>query len=82
MDASTLIQKARDLTGINDFDSESFREGLEIAAEVGMKAWLSDNPQGRFGSHSYSLEKYGLSKEKLAPYFEDYLKRFDIEMEG
>ena len=57
-------------------------EPFTAEAQAGMKAWLSDNPQGRFGSHSYSLEKYGLSKEKLAPYFEDYLKRFDIEMEG
>jgi Sulfotransferase family len=31
--ATTIIQKARDLAGLEDFDSESFVEGLEIAAE-------------------------------------------------
>jgi hypothetical protein len=32
MDTSTIIAEARRLTGLNDFDSESFREGLELVA--------------------------------------------------
>ncbi len=51
-------------------------------AEAGMRAWLDANPQGKFGKHSYDLEKFGLSKAHLAPYFEDYLRRFDIEPEA
>jgi hypothetical protein len=44
------------------------------AAEAGMNAWLAENPQGRFGKHAYSLEQWGLSKDRLRPYFADYLK--------
>jgi hypothetical protein len=44
------------------------------AAETGMRAWLAQNPQGRFGKHSYSLAEWGYSREELEPYFADYLK--------
>jgi Sulfotransferase family len=44
------------------------------SAEVGMQAWLTDNPQGRFGSHQYSLEEWGFKKRDLVPYFSDYLR--------
>ncbi len=44
------------------------------ATEAGMRTWLRDNPQGRFGAHNYKLEDWGLSNEDLAPYFNDYLK--------
>jgi hypothetical protein len=47
-----------------------------------MQAWLQANPQGRFGKHAYGLEEFGLSKDKLLPYFDHYLRRFDIEREG
>lgn len=50
--------------------------------EAGMRQWLKDNPQGRFGAHPHNLEKFGLSKKALEPLFADYLKRFDIEMES
>jgi hypothetical protein len=39
-----------------------------------MRAWLEANPQGRFGSHTYSLKEWGLSKQDLDPYFWDYLR--------
>lgn len=51
-------------------------------AEAGMQAWLSDNPQGKFGKHEYKLAQYGLSREKLEPKFEHYLSEYDIEREG
>jgi hypothetical protein len=49
------------------------------AAEAGMRSWLEANPQGRFGVHSYSLEKWGLTKADLEPYFGDYLKAHPVE---
>jgi hypothetical protein len=52
------------------------------AAETGMRAWLDDNPQDKFGKHEYRLEQYGLSVAGLAPLFERYLARFDVEREG
>jgi hypothetical protein len=51
-------------------------------AEAGMKAWLDDNPQEKFGKHEYKLEQFGLSEEKVTARFERYLSRYDIEMEG
>ena len=48
------------------------------AAEAGMRAWLAENPQGRYGVHSYSLAQWGLSREALAPYFSDYLKAHPV----
>ena len=47
-----------------------------------MQSWLDENPQDKFGKHEYKLAQYGLSVEKLAPMFERYLARYDVEREG
>ena len=52
------------------------------AAEGGMRDWLNDNPQGKFGRHAYKLDQFGLTKEQLEPMFERYLGEYDIEREG
>lgn len=51
-------------------------------AESGMRAWLADNPQDKFGRHEYKLAQYGLSVPTLAPLFERYLSRYEVEREG
>jgi hypothetical protein len=51
-------------------------------AEAAMTAWLADNPQDKFGRHEYKLTQYGLSVDKLAPMFERYLSRYNVEREG
>lgn len=43
-------------------------------AENGMRQWLEENPQNKFGKHSYSLKEWGYTKKDLEPYFTDYLK--------
>lgn len=53
-----------------------------VQAEAGMRAWLTDNPQDKFGKHEYRLAEFGLSPKALAPRFERYLARYDIEREG
>jgi hypothetical protein len=55
---------------------------LTPETEAAMQAWLDENPQGMFGRHEYKLAQYGLSKERLEPYFERYLSQYDIEPEG
>jgi hypothetical protein len=51
-------------------------------AEREMRTWLHANPQGRFGSHHYDLDRFGLTQKELSPYFEDYLDCFEIDREG
>ena len=51
-------------------------------AEAGMRAWLAENPQDKYGRHQYKLEAYGLSAETVRPMFERYLSRYDVETEG
>lgn len=46
--------------------------------EAAMRAWLAENPQGRYGQHSYSMAQWGLSKEALEPYFSDYLRAHPV----
>lgn len=52
------------------------------AAERGMSRWLADNPQNKFGRHEYKLAQFGLSPQSLAPLFERYLARYEVEREG
>ena len=42
-------------------------------AEAGMRRWLQENPQNRFGKHGYSLADWGYSRADLEPYFAEYL---------
>jgi hypothetical protein len=42
------------------------------STEAGMRVWLDDNPQGKFG----------LSPERLRPRFERYLSEYAVEPEG
>ncbi len=44
------------------------------ATEAGMNTWLENNPQNRFGRHTYSLSEWGFTRKELEPYFADYLK--------
>lgn len=52
-------------------------EWTEVA-ESGMMAWLKDNPQGRFGTHRYSLADWGFTRADLEPYFADYLRAHPV----
>ena len=50
--------------------------------ERGMDAWLTANPQGKWGKHAYKLDEWNLSEETLRPVFADYLAAYDVEREG
>jgi len=47
-------------------------------AEAGMRRMLADNPQGKHGKHSYTLEEFGLSAEWVRGHFKDYCERYRI----
>lgn len=57
--------------------------GDELTAEVEarMLRWLVDHPQRRFGTRTYALEEFGLTRADLAPFFEDYLAAVDVELD-
>jgi Sulfotransferase family len=55
---------------------------LTAGAEAGMRTWLKDNPQDKFGKHEYKLAQFGLSPQTVRPLFERYLSRYDVEPEG
>ena len=50
-------------------------------AELAMRRYLADNPQGKHGSHSYGLDQFGLQVSDLEPHFADYVAHFGVAME-
>lgn len=52
------------------------------SVEEGMRHWLEENPQGRLGTHKYSLEEWGFTKRDIEPYFADYLKVHSVARGG
>ena len=57
---------------------DHFGEPLTPEAEAWMVAYMADNPQGKHGKHTYSLEEYGLTREGVEARFRDYVERFNI----
>jgi hypothetical protein len=52
-------------------------------AEQGMRAWLAENPQHRFGRRPYSFDELGpAAKEILDREFGAYLAAYVVEPEG
>jgi len=61
---------------------ESLGDELTPAAEAGMRAWLDDNAQDKFGKHEYKLERFGLTVESVRNRFARYLSQYEVEREG
>jgi len=55
-------------------------EGTEYTpeAEAAMRAYVTDNQQGKFGRHEYSLEPFGLDADELTERFAPYVERFGV----
>ena len=47
-----------------------------------MLAWQDENPQHRFGKHTYNLEQYSLTREDIDATFGHYLDRFPTRSPG
>lgn len=54
--------------------------GLEWAPSLasGVKDYLARKPQHRHGSHTYTLDEYGLSKEEEFSRYQNYINRFNL----
>ncbi len=57
---------------------EHFGEAFTPEAEAAMDRYMADNPKGKHGTHSYSLEEFGLTKQAVHDHFSDYIARYDI----
>jgi hypothetical protein len=57
-------------------------DDFTAAAEAGMRSWIADNPQDKFGKHEYKLARFGLSEQALRQLFDRYLSRYEVEREG
>lgn len=51
---------------------------LSPTVERAMLEWLRDNPKNKFGPHSYDLDTFGLTRNQVKAYFEDYIERFQL----
>ncbi len=60
---------------------QSLGDDFTHAAESGMRAWLADNPQDKFGKHEYTFAQYGLDEAGIAATLERYLACYDVERE-
>jgi hypothetical protein len=68
----------REVRRLYDWLGDALTDGLDAR----MRQWLSENPQGQFGRHEYSLERFGLSIEDLRPHFARYVDDYGIELES
>jgi hypothetical protein len=57
---------------------QHFSEPFTAAIEARMRAYLTNNAQGKHGEHRYSLEDYGLSRQQVRDHFRDYCHRFGV----
>jgi Sulfotransferase family len=57
--------------------------GLDWSPQVDerIRAWRAENPQGKRGTHEYSLDDYGLDRDVVTEAFSAYTQRFDIPSE-
>ncbi len=57
---------------------EHFDEPFTEQAEQAMRAFQANNPKGKHGRHTYSLEEYGLTKDQVREHFREYCEQFGI----
>jgi hypothetical protein len=51
---------------------------LSDAAARAMSQHTRDNTQNRHGSHEYTLEQYGLTRDAVTARFAAYMDRFEL----
>ncbi|HEX2284540.1 MAG TPA: sulfotransferase [Mycobacterium sp.] len=54
---------------------------LTAQAREAISDYVNANPRGRFGSHGYRLEDYGLRPEEIRERFAGYVERYDVPTE-
>ena len=46
---------------------------LSAETELAWRKYLDNDPKKKYGSHKYTLEEYGLTREILAEEFKEYI---------
>lgn len=59
-----------------------FDEPFTPEAEAAMNDYMASNPKNKHGHHSYSLEDYGLTADRVREHFRDYCERFGIPLKS
>lgn len=57
-----------------------FDEPFTSETELAMNEMVAENPQGKHGKHTYSLEEFGLTATGVRHHFRDYCQRFNIPL--
>lgn len=57
-----------------------FNEPISDEARTAMQTYMVNNPKGKLGRHSYTLEDYGLSREQVRERYRDYCERYGVAM--
>ena len=55
---------------------------LTDEAATAMQTYLDENPQGKYGRHSYDLAEFGRTAAQVREQFADYVARYDIPIDG
>ena len=55
---------------------------LSPELETRFHKWVAQNKKGKFGKHSYDLERFALTKEMLRPRFADYIARYNVTLDS
>jgi hypothetical protein len=58
--------------GVYDFADIDFTP----ETESGIRRWLAANPADKHGRHTYALEDYGLTKERVQSVYADYIETY------
>jgi AcrR family transcriptional regulator len=54
---------------------------LDGRAGNAIAAFIAANPKGRFGTHGYRLDEFGLRADDIRDRFADYIARYDVPAE-
>jgi hypothetical protein len=54
---------------------------LDDSARAAISASVAANPKGRFGTHGYRLDEFGLRADAIRDRFSDYIERYDVPTE-
>ncbi len=62
--------------------NQEVKRNLDERGRAAVTECVTANPKGRFGTHGYRLEDYGLAADEIRERFADYIARYDVSPEA